>query len=365
MQRMAGWGLGDDRDGVGIGVVGLGYWGPNIVRNLVGLPGARLVALCDLDRASLAAAARRFAPDWTTTRFDDLLSEDSIDGVVIATPIATHRELVGAALAAGKHVLVEKPLAASTPQALELLAMRGARQVLMIGHTFLYSPAVNAIRRLLRDGAAGTIHFISASRVNLGLHRSDASVVWDLGPHDFSILCYWLGELPVSVTALGRDCLGSGQPDVAFVTLEYASGVIAHAELSWLAPGKLRRTTIVGSRRMIVYDDTSTEPVRIFDAGVTVHAPETFGEFRLMYRTGQIVSPPVPLQEPLRLELEDFVGAIVRGLPPRSGARLGLDVVRIAEAADRSMALGGLKVMVGSDDDRSAPVLEPPGRALP
>jgi predicted dehydrogenase len=324
-------------------VAGLGYWGPNLARNLAAMSEVDLVAVCDPRPEVLQGAERRFGALRTTTRFADLLDDD-VEAIVIATPLGTHHALAAEALEAGKHVLVEKPLAGSTAEALDLIERAGPDLVLMAGHTFLYSPAVNTVHRLLTSDGVGETYFVSMSRVNLGLHRTDASVVWDLGPHDFSILRYWLGSVPTSVTTLARDCVGAGRPDVAFIHLEYASGVIAHVELAWLAPSKLRRTTVVGSRKMIVYDDTSMEPVRVFDAGVAVRDPETFGEYQLTYRTGDIVSPRVEPVEPLHLELADFVRAIRDGREPRSTAQLGLEVVQVAEAAQRSLDLGGVKV---------------------
>jgi predicted dehydrogenase len=213
--------------------------------------------------------------------------------------------------------------------------------MLMPGHTFLYSPPVNTARELIRSGELGEIYFITMSRVNLGLHQSDASVVWDLAPHDFSILRYWMDETPTKVSALSRACILSDVPDVAFISLEFASGAIAHIELSWLAPSKLRRTAVVGSQKMLVYDDTSNEPIRVFDSGADLRDPETFGEFRLTYRAGDIVSPRVDVTEPLELELVDFCRAVRSGAEPRSSAALGLDVVQMTEAVDRSLSNGG------------------------
>ena len=223
-----------------------------------------------------------------TTRLDEVLEDDAVDAILVATPVSTHYELALAALRAGKHVLVEKPLAASSRQALELLETAADRGlVLMPGHTFLYSPPVRMIHDLLESGELGEIYFISTSRVNLGIHQPDVSVVWDLGPHDFSILRYWLGELPSTVAAMTRSCVTPKTPDVAFIHLAFGSGAIAHVELAWLAPSKLRRTTIVGSEKMVVYDDTSIEPVRIFDSGAHLRDPQTFGEYQLTYRTGR------------------------------------------------------------------------------
>ena len=329
-------------------VVGLGYWGPNLVRNLHELPDAELVAVCDKRQDALDAISRRYPALGTTTSFDEILSDPSIDAVVLATPVSTHHPLALAALEAGKHVFIEKPLAASSEEAHHLIeTARENDLVLMPGHTFLYSPPVNTIRDLILGGDLGEIYFISTSRVNLGLHQSDVSVAWDLGPHDFSILRYWLGETPRHVSALSRSCVIPNMPDVAFINLEFPSGTIAHVELSWLAPSKLRRTTIVGSQKMVVYDDTSNEPVRVFDSGVDVPNPETFGEFQLTYRTGNIVSPHVQAAEPLFLELGDFCAAIRTGETPRSSAEIGLDVVRIIESVDASLEADGARVDVG------------------
>jgi predicted dehydrogenase len=216
----------------------------------------------------------------------------------------------------------------------------------MPGHTFLYSPSVNTIRDLITSGELGDIYFITASRVNLGLHQPDVSVAWDLGPHDFSILRYWMESLPVTVSAMSRSCIIEGLPDVAFISMAFESGTIAHVELSWLAPSKLRRTAVVGSKKMIVYDDTSNEPVRIFDSGVVPAAPETYGEYKLAYRSGDVVSPKIEAREPLLLELTDFCDAILGGKTPRSDVGVGMDVVRICEAVDRSLAAGGAPVPV-------------------
>ena len=330
-----------------VAVVGLGYWGPNLVRNLHEVPEAEVAWACDVRPEALAALARRYPAVPRTTRFEDVLEDDSVEAVVVSTPVSTHYELAQATLTAGKHVLVEKPLAASTEQALELLEVATKRRlVLMPGHTFLYSPPVLMIHDVMAAGELGEIYFISMSRVNLGIHQSDASVVWDLGPHDFSILRYWLNELPSTVGAMTRECLMPNTPDVAFIHLAFGSGTLAHVELAWLAPSKLRRTTIVGSEKMVVYDDTSNEPVRIFDSGAQLSDPQTFGEYQLTYRTGDILSPKVQVTEPLALQLTDFCDSIRNGMRPRASAELGVDVVRIIETVDRSLGLGGRPVRV-------------------
>ena len=327
-----------DLEPVRVAVVGLGYWGPNLVRNLHEIYEGEVVSACDRRPEALDAIRRRYPAVRLTSEFEDVLADPAVEAVALATPVSTHHRLAAAALAAGKHVFVEKPLAASSAEAAKLICSAEERAlVLMPGHTFLYSPPVNIIRDLVSTGELGQIYFISMSRVNLGLHQSDVSVIWDLAPHDFSILRYWLQEVPSHVSAVSQDCILPGSADIAFVNLEFDSGTIAHVELSWLAPSKLRRTTIVGSRKMVVYDDTSNEPVRIFDSGVAAPTPETFGEFRLSYRTGDVVSPHVKPSEPLSLELADFCRAIRTGSEPRSHARLGLDVVRMIEAVDKSL----------------------------
>jgi predicted dehydrogenase len=221
----------------------------------------------------------------------------------------------------------------------------------MPGHTFLYSPPVLKVKELLDEGALGEIYFISLSRVNLGLHQPDVSVVWDLAPHDLSILSFWLGGMPTEVSALTRSCVLPQSPDVAFVNLRFGNGTIAHLELSWLSPVKLRRTSVVGSEKMVVYDDTSNEPIRIFDAGAELPTPETFGEYRLTYRTGDIVSPKIDAAEPLALEVDDFCAAILDDTETRSSPRLGYEVVRAVEAIERSLESGGLPRSTADDYD--------------
>jgi predicted dehydrogenase len=336
-------------------VVGLGYWGPNLVRNLVGLAEADMAVVCDQRAEAMESVIARYPTIRGESDYERVLASE-VDVVAIATPIGTHFDLARAALEAGKHVFVEKPLAASLEEGDELLRIAAERGlVLMPGHTFLYSPPVQHVKELIDAGELGDIYFISTSRVNLGLHQSDASVVWDLGPHDFSILQHWLGGAPTHVTALSRGCVIPETPDVAFVNVEYASGIVAHVELAWLAPSKLRRTTVVGSRKMVVYDDTSGEPVRVFDSGVTIRDPDSFGEFQLSYRTGDIVSPRVDASEPLSLELADLCRAIRTGSEPRSNGRLGVDVVRVVVAAERSLREGGLRTAV---DSSGAPLAE-------
>jgi predicted dehydrogenase len=330
---------------VRVAVVGLGYWGPNLVRSFFELPEADLVCACDLDRARLEKIGRRYPTLRRTTSFEEVLDDAGIEAVAVATPVSTHFRLARTALERGKHVLVEKPMAGSAEEAADLARLAAARNlVVMPGHTFLYSPPVNAVRELIRSGEIGDIYFVTSSRVNLGLHQPDVSVIWDLGPHDFSMLRYWLDERPASVSATTRSCVLADVPDVAFVNLTFPSGALANVELAWLAPAKLRRTVVVGSRKMVVYDDTSGEPIRIHDSGASLEDPATFGEYRLTYRTGAILSPPISAAEPLALELTDFCHSIREGHEPRSSAGLGADVVSVIETAERSAGLEGSSV---------------------
>jgi predicted dehydrogenase len=332
-------------------VVGLGYWGPNLLRNLHELEDAEVAWICDRRPEALKKMAQRYPAVRCTESLEEVLDDATVDAIVVATPVSTHFPIAAAALRRGKHVFIEKPLAASSNEAEVLIELAGwAEVVLMPGHTFLYSPPVNMIKSLIETGELGDIYFVSTSRVNPGLHQPDVSVAWDLGPHDFSILRYWLDETPTHLSAASRGCVLPGTPDVAFINLEFASGIISHVELAWLAPSKLRRTTVVGSEKMVVYDDTSSESVRIFDSGVTLPDPKTFGEYKLTYRTGSIVSPRVEPVEPLLVELADFCAAIRTGGSPRSNAELGLEVVRIIEAVDRSLEAGGMRVSVDANE---------------
>jgi predicted dehydrogenase len=331
-----------------VAVVGLGYWGPNLLRVLAERTDVDVRWMCDADTSRLERLARRYPHVMATDNIDDVLDDPEIDGVLLATPVGTHYDLARRCLEADKHTVVEKPLAASYAEALSLGGLALERDlVLMCGHTFLYSPPVREVRRLIDEGELGDLYFISSSRVNLGIHQRDVSVVWDLGPHDFSILHYWLGGPPNTIRATGRDSIVPGIADVAFVTMEFPSGVIANVELSWLAPSKLRRTVLVGSKKMVVYEDGTNESVRIFDRGVVYKDPETFGEYHLSYRTGDILSPKLSSDEPLGLQVGEFIEAIRTGRAPERSLEVATDVVRLAEAAEASMNQGGAQVEIG------------------
>jgi predicted dehydrogenase len=327
---------------IGAAVVGCGYWGPNLARNLAERPEFHLQALCDRDPAQLRTLAQHHPQARAVGDLEELLCDDAIEAVVFATPPQTHHPLVKRALEAGKHVLVEKPLATRLHHAHELADLaEDADLVLMPGHTFIYSPAVNAVRDLIQSGVIGDIHFVTSSRMNLGKYQSDG-VVCDLAPHDLSILLYWLDQPIVEVAASGSSVFARGVPETAFLTLTFAGGATANVQLSWLAPRKMRQMIVVGSKRMVQYDDTaSDEPVRVYDRGMDVGPPSNFGEHQLIYRTGDVVSPRVQPQEPLRLELEDFARAIRTGSEPRSNVALGIEIVAAVEMATASIRDNG------------------------
>jgi predicted dehydrogenase len=295
--------------------------------------------ICDKDPGRLSRIGSRFPGCEKILNCDEVFSDPSIDGVVIATSVSSHYPLAMQALQAGKHVFVEKPFAESTESAEEMVDYAEARGlVTMVGHTFLYSPPVLKIKQILDSKELGDIRFITSNRVNLGLHQKDVSVIWDLAPHDFSMLFYWLGEEPDFVEAFGHDYVLKGIPDVAFINLGFPSGATANVQVAWLAPSKLRKTVIVGSRKMLIYDDTEPyEKIKIFDKGVDVLEPESFGEYQLSYRTGDIVSPQLDSFEPLAAEMEEFLRCIETGSTPRTSGRSGLGVVKALETADRSL----------------------------
>ena len=328
---------------VRVGAIGCGYWGPNVIRNLDSLDGFELCCICDADPLRLGPVAGRYPDARATTQVGEVLADPTVEAIYFATPVSSHYELVKQALLAGKHVLVEKPLATRVEQAEELAGLAHARGlVLMVGHTFVFSPPVRKVKELIDAGQVGDIHYIETTRVNLGLFQKDASVLWDLGPHDLSILMYWLGEVPVSVSARGRSYHGGeALEDVAFVTLEFSSGVLAQVQLSWLAPSKLRRTSIVGRQRMIVYDDLEpVEKVKIYDRGVE-RQPASYGEFQLTYRSGDILIPRIDPTEPLQLECAHFVDCIRTGKVPDASPQSGVDVVRVLLAAEKSLHMNG------------------------
>jgi len=334
-------------------MVGYGYWGPNIARNLSERPEFRLAGLCERDEARIEEF-RRKSPGVPVERdLDTALEDPSLEAVAIATPPHTHYALVRSALEAGKHVLVEKPLARTADEAAELIALADELDlVLMPGHTFLYSPSVNKIRSLIEEDVLGEIYFITSSRMNLGKYQQDG-VVLDLAPHDLSILLHWLKKPLVEVTANGRSVYQDGVHETAFLTLCFEGGTQANVQVSWLAPRKMRQMVVVGSRRMVQYEDTSSDDsVRIYDRGMDFSKPPAnFGEYRLTYRTGDMIAPQIDAAEPLGLELKDFASAILEGTTPVSSAQLGLEVVFALEALEQSLHSRGEPVAVRSVAD--------------
>ena len=285
---------------VRVGVIGCGYWGPQLIRNFAEMPEATLAGVADTREDRLDYVRQRHPGVPVFTDYRDLLAAD-VDAVVVATPIETHFPIARDALRAGKHVLVEKPLALSVIDATELImTARAANRTLMSGHTFLYNPAVVELRRIVRSGELGRIYYLDAARLSLGLFWRHVNVIWDLAPHDVSILFYVLGSVPVAVSARGSSCVRPNVHDVAYVEIQFEGGISAQLHVSWLDPAKVRRLTVVGDRKMAVYNDVSlAEKIRIYDKGVEPPPTDNYGEFQLSYRNGQITIPFVPWQEPL------------------------------------------------------------------
>lgn len=334
---------------LGIGVVGCGYWGPNLVRNFSINPAARVVSVSDLDPGRLGAIKRLYPAVETTTRYEDLLNDTSIDAIAVATPVHTHYEVAIAALRAGKHVLVEKPLAPSTEQVMRLIDEADRRGLtLMVDHTFLYTPAVQKIRELLLKKELGDIYYYDSTRSSLGLFQKDVNVIWDLAVHDISIIHHIIDEEPVAVSATGS-CHVVGSPEnMAHITLFFAKACVAHVSVNWLSPVKVRQTFIGGSKKMIVYDDLEpTEKIKVYDKGITLDAPpEDAHQFRIGYRAGDMWAPHISLTEALQTEVEHFVECVRTGGQPISNGMSGLRVIEVLEAASRSIAKQGAPILL-------------------
>ena len=325
---------------IGIGIIGYGYWGPNLVRNFFEVPGCKVIAVSDLRPDRLAKIGPRYPTVETTTDYNDLLKDPRIDAIAIATPVSTHFELGMAALRAGKHVLMEKPMTADAEQAQQLVDEADRRElVLAVDHTFVYTEAVRKIRDLARGGELGEIYYYDSVRVNLGLFQHDVNVIWDLAVHDLSIMDAILPAQPVAVSASGIAHVPGEPEDMAYVTLHYDSSLMAHVHVNWLAPVKLRRTLVGGSRRMVVYDDLEpSEKIKVYDKGVSfTDDPANIQEMRVGYRTGDMWAPKLAVTEALRVEGEHFIDCIVNDQIPINDGTAGLRVVRLLEAADRSL----------------------------
>jgi predicted dehydrogenase len=346
---------------IGVGVIGFGYWGPQLARNFAALPGARLVAVCDSDEQRLAVARAGHPGVRCVNDVVDLLGDADIDAVAIATPVASHFEIARACLAAGKHVLVEKPLAASSDEARVLTAeaARGSR-VLLVDHTYLYSSAVQSIHAAIASGDLGDVHYYDSVRTNLGRFRSDVDVLWDLASHDLAIVDYLFADAPTSVQAVGFATRPSEPCQLAYLTLRWGRRRIAHCHVSWLTPVKIRRTLIGGSQAMIVYDDLDPEAkIRIYEQSPDVPAqgggsgPES-EQLRIGFRSGAMRAPLLPIVEPLHGLVEHFIACITMGCTPRSDGHSGARVVGWLEAAGRSLAHDGVPIELPEESGDAA-----------
>jgi predicted dehydrogenase len=336
---------------LGVGVVGYGYWGPNLVRNFSASAAAKIVAVSDRESSRLASLAR-LHPDVTgTTRYEDLLENPAIDAIAVATPAHSHYDLALAALKAGKHVLVEKPLAPTADQVRRLIDEADRRGLtLMVDHTFLYTPSVRKISELVQRGELGEVYYYDSTRVSLGLFQSDVSVIWDLAVHDLSIIDHIIDEQPVAVSATGSRHVAGSPENMAHITLFFDSPCVAHINVNWLSPVKVRKTLIGGSKKMIVYDDMEpTEKIKIYDKGVTIDgSAEKAHQLRIGYRAGDMWAPHISPKEALQSEVEHFVDCVRNGASPLCDGLSGLRVIEVLEAASRSVARQGAPVAIGS-----------------
>ena len=332
-----------------LAVVGCGYWGPNLIRNFKNLPDCELSDLCDLNTTRLSHFKALYPDIMTHVSFEDMLKERQVDAIVIATPVHLHHKLAMQSLNAGKHVMIEKPMANSVAQCEEMADVaRKMGVVLMVGHTFLYSPHVRKIMEIIKAGDIGEILYISSRRLNLGLFQKDINVVWDLAPHDISIIQYLMEEMPHAINCQGNANVTKGIEDIGNMTLMFASGRYATVQTSWLDPRKVREMTIVGSKRMIVYDDLEPlHKITIYDQRVEMPAHyDSFAEFHYAYHYGDVYSPYVKLDEPLKIECRHFLDCIQNGDSPMTSAAQATDVVRILEAASASLLQGGARISI-------------------
>jgi len=327
-------------------VIGCGYWGPNLIRNFNNLPNVELVSISDLDPIRLEHVGALYPLTRKTTNYREIVDDPTIDAVVVATPVSTHFPLGMEILEAGKHLFIEKPMATTADECRTLNRIAAEQQLqVMVGHTFLFTPAVRKIRELMDNGELGEIFYVSITRVNLGIFQKDVNVVWDLAPHDVAMLNHLFRAHPKVISATGHCYVQteSGIEDVAFLTLEYPGRQLAHIHVSWLDPNKIRQCTFVGSRKMLVYDDVSSlEKIRVYDKGVDVQPHyENFGEFQLSYRSGDIFIPRIDQIEPLKNEASHFVDCVLGNETCISNGSHGLEVVRVLEKACESIKLDG------------------------
>lgn len=329
---------------IGVGVIGYGYWGPNLARNFMEVPGATVKVVCDTDEKACARAAARVPTARTVTAADELIHDPEVDAVVVTTPVSSHYELAAQALEAGKHVFVTKPMTATVDEAQRLVDLaKKSPGVLMVDHTFVYTGAVRKMKELIAQGVIGDVLYYDSVRVNLGLFQTDVNVIWDLAPHDASIIEHLIDVQPVAVSAHGMRHVPGQHENIAYVTLFYPGKLIAHLHVNWLSPVKVRQTLIGGSRKMIVYDDMeSSEKIKVYDRGVELteveSAPEKIHQLRVGYRAGDMFAPRVETVEALRVEATHFVECVEQGGRPMTDAESGLRVVKVLEAATQSMA---------------------------
>jgi predicted dehydrogenase len=335
---------------IGVGVIGYGYWGPNLVRNFMDCEATTVRVVSDHRESRLGAAARRYPGVRTTTSAIELCQDPAVDAVVIATPVEHHFELALAALSAGKHVLVEKPITSTCDQASRLIDAAAARRlVLMVDHTFVYTGAVRKIRELVDAGELGELYYYDSVRINLGLFQHDVNVLWDLAVHDLSIMEYVIRQAPVAVSATGLSHLANQPENIAYMTMFFDGSMIGHVHANWLSPVKVRRTLIGGARRMIVYDDLeASEKIKVYDRGISLNpSPENVYQMLIGYRSGDVWSPQLPVTEALSVEAAHFADCITHSRQPFTDGESGLRVVRLLEAASASMARQGELVTVG------------------
>lgn len=326
-----------------LGLIGYGYWGPNLLRNFHETEGAEVKRCVDLRPERRDAVSKRYPTVQVSGDADEILSDEEIDAVVLATPVFTHHELAKRALEADKHVLVEKPMTRTVKEADELIKLAEKKNlILMVDHTFVYTGAVRRMKEIIDAGELGELYYFDSVRVNLGLFQHDIDVIWDLAPHDVSILTYLIADRPKSVSAVGADHTGRGLVDVAYLALHFADNFIAHFHVNWLSPVKVRQNLIGGSRRMLVYDDMEpSEKVRVYDRGIQVRSQEGIYKALVDYRMGDVWSPKLDVREALSVECEHFVNCIRTQRNPNSDGESGLQVVKILEAASASIANGG------------------------
>lgn len=337
------------KSAISVAVVGCGYWGPNLIRNFRALQQCRVKYICDLDLRRLEHMKSLYPEVTTTMDFDEVIEDKDVDALAIAVPLSLHHQLASKSLMAGKHTFIEKPMASSSAECRELIELAESRKLtLMVGHTFLYSAHVQRIKEIVASKDLGEIFYISAQRLNLGLFQKSHNAAWDLAPHDISIILHIMGEAPVAVNCQGKAHITPGIEDITNMSLEFRNGGFATIQSSWLDPNKVRRMTFVGSRRMLLYDDTEPlEKIKIYDKRVEVPPHyDTFAEFHYSYHYGDTYSPYINQSEPLRVQCQHFLDCIQTGSRPRSGGLEGLQVIQILEAASASLKDGGAKVRI-------------------